>query len=56
MSDSQALDALGHIGELCHRYQITSLDGFRESCAAFAEEGRPTLPFLAVLRQARAVF
>jgi GTP-binding protein EngB required for normal cell division len=38
MSDAQALDALGHIGELCRRYQITSLDGFRRSCLAFADE------------------
>jgi GTP-binding protein EngB required for normal cell division len=38
MSEAQALDALRHIGELCRRYQITSLDGFHQSCAAFAEE------------------
>jgi GTP-binding protein EngB required for normal cell division len=38
MSDAQALDALSHIGELCRRYQITSLDEFRNSCAVFAEE------------------
>lgn len=38
MSDGQALHALRHIGELCRRYQITSLDVFRRSCAAFAEE------------------
>lgn len=38
MSDAQALDALGHIGELCRRYEITALDEFRRSCAAFAEE------------------
>jgi GTP-binding protein EngB required for normal cell division len=37
-TQSDALDALGYIGELCRRYQITSLDGFRQGCAAFAEE------------------
>jgi|SRR5580692_5884439 hypothetical protein len=56
MSDVQALDARGHIGELCHRYQITSLDGFRESCATFAEEGTPNVAVLGRFKAGKSSF
>jgi GTP-binding protein EngB required for normal cell division len=51
-----ALDALRGIGELCRRYQITSLDGFRQGCTAFAEEDALNVAVLGRFKAGKSSF
>jgi GTP-binding protein EngB required for normal cell division len=55
-AQSDALDALDYLDELCRRYQITSLDGFRQGCAAFAEEGALNVAILGRFKAGKSSF
>ena len=56
VTKAEALDALRIIGELCRRYQITSLDGFRQGCAAFAEEESLNVAILGRFKAGKSSF
>src|ERR1035438_5622620 len=56
VTKAEALDALRIIGELCLRYQITSLDGFRQGCAEFAEEESLNVAILGRFKAGKSSF